>query len=85
MDAFHAARTFLTVLRVLLIAVVTAPNRAIAHVIPHVLPFFSALEGSPTDRANLAGAIGMMGHWKWLGVVPVFYPGDRLPALSSRQ
>ena len=51
-----------SILRALLIAVVTTPIRAIAHVIPHILPFFPPLEGAPTNHANLGGAIDMVGH-----------------------
>ena len=60
---------FLRLLRALLrIAIVATSIRAIAHFIPHILPFFSPLEGAPTDHANLGGAIGMMGHEEWLRV-----------------
>jgi hypothetical protein len=59
-----------------LIAVVTTPFRAIAHGFPHILPFFSPLEGAPAYRANLGGAIGMMGHQKWLRVISVSTKGS---------
>ena len=50
----------------LLIAIVAAPIRAIAHFIPHILPFLPPLKGAPTDHTNLGGAIGVMGHQQWL-------------------
>ena len=89
---FNAARAFSTLLRFFLIAVVTTPIRAMAHVIPHILPFFPPLEGAPADRANLGGAIGMMGHQKWLRLTSVetrgslvFKPADpgKISPLSS--
>ena len=70
----HSSR----LLGALLIAVVTTPIGAIAHLIPHILPFFSPLEGAPTDRANLGGAIGMMGHQQWLRVTSVGTRGSLL-------
>jgi hypothetical protein len=45
-------------------AVVAAAIRAVAHLIPDILPFLAPLKGSSADRADLGGPISVMGHLK---------------------
>ena len=39
-----------------------APLRAVAHLLPDVLPFLAPLERTPTDRADLGGALWVIDH-----------------------
>ena len=39
-----------------------ATLRAVAHFLPDILPFLAPLKWTPTDRADLGGALGVIGH-----------------------
>jgi hypothetical protein len=39
-----------------------AALRAVANLIPYVLPFLAPLKRTPTDRADLGGALWVIGH-----------------------
>ena len=61
-----------------------ATLRAVAHLLPDILPFLAPLKWTPTDRAYLGGALGVIGHMGYeAGVTPISPINDAPPCRHS--